>query len=583
MQARQPMVSHSGSTVIAWNGEVWNTAELRSALEDPAPVPWRSGSDTEVLLEACERWGVEYALRRVSGMFALAVYRVRDERLVLARDRFGIKPLCWTAAGSVVAFASDPRAFRALPFWDSALNTAATCEFLATGYVGAPRSAFRDVRHLEPGVLLEWGPASTEPVRRVIWWSFAHCVLDGVSRSLTRDPRESAEVFIHSLQRIVPEHLVGVRQMGALLSGGRDSAVVAAVAAAAGHPVDTFTVGFPGTECDESATAHAHAALIGVPNHLSVITQRDAVRFASALPSVDGEPFADQSVLPMLLIAERAAARGVVVLLTGDGADELLGGYTRRHLHARVHRLLRACSSFLPASPFCAPCLDGTLSLLLSLIPGPVAFRHRLGTLALSLRPGLSQSFPQSYRSIIGGADPSLVGHFRFAPFSPLDGLIESRVSLSDLMLYLDTVAFLPRVLQKVDRSLMWYGIEGRPVFLDHRLVELVWRLPALRASAGRRSKWVLDMIFTRSAAGSCFRGPKRGFGVPMASWLAGRGPFRDWLLDLLSSPTLSTIDGVDASAVRRSVDAIASRRFLDPEVLWRLATLIQWRQAQSG
>ena len=552
-RGRQPMVSAGGTLVIAYNGEIYNFRELRTELEG-AGASFRGDSDTEVLLEACAAWGIERALGRCIGMFAIALWDCASHRLYLARDRLGIKPLYWARTARGLLFASQPKCFSVHPDWQPAVDRASFAEYLRHGYVNAPRCIYREAFQVRPGHILTLDPRGE--VQEHCYWDAAAVARGGLECRTRIDDEEAVETLDALLRDAVARRMVADVPLGAFLSGGIDSStVVALMQAQSSRPVRTFSIGFGEKRFDEAVHAGAVARHLGT-DHTELYVEPDhALDLIPSLAERYDEPFGDSSQLPTLLVSE-LARRHVTVALSGDGGDELFAGYNR---HAQARTLWRLYA----ASPRWAR--KAAAGVLTSIRPGgwdrlsallPARRRPRLlgGKLHMLAEVMSLERFDEVYPRLVSHwpLDTELVpgegrGAGRLDP-AGLDAGLEGEVERMQL---LDLRTYLPSdILTKVDRASMAHSLEARVPLLDHRVVEHAWSLAADRKIRAGETKWILRRVLERYVPRALFERPKMGFAVPIDRWL--RGPLRDWAADLLHPRSLAEDDLFNVGLVRR-------------------------------
>lgn len=557
----QPMASASGRYVIAYNGEIYNHMELRRQIEAVGRTPtWRGHSDTETLLAAIETWGMEAALERCIGMFAIALWD-RDQRaLTLARDRLGEKPLYygWQGDGdnAVFLFGSELKALRAHPAFRAPIDRDAMALFLRHNYIPAPHSIHQGIRKLPPGSLLKVSLARREPALTT-YWSAIDVVLTGASRDrLSISPAEAVDELEALLKSAVSQQMVADVPLGAFLSGGVDSsAIVALMQAQSSRPVKTFTIGFHEAGYNEAEHAKAVAQHLGTEHTELYVTAQEAMAVIPRLPTLYDEPFADSSQIPTFLVSQ-LARRHVTVSLSGDAGDELFGGYSRYSTTAGMWR--RISQLPVPLRHMAARTITAlspdTWNRITRWLPSPL-FRQRFGD-RMHKGAGVlgSRSVDDLYHSLVSHwADPAAIVIGGQEPATLLTGL---RLDLDGLdpverMMALDLVTYLPDdILAKVDRAAMAVSLESRVPMLDHRVVEFAWRLPMackLRDGAG---KWALRQVLYRHVPQNLIDRPKMGFGVPIDVWL--RGPLRDWAEALLDESRLRREGFFHPAPIRR-------------------------------
>ncbi|MGF1644439.1 MAG: asparagine synthase (glutamine-hydrolyzing) [Thiotrichales bacterium] len=555
----QPMTSACGRHVICFNGEIYNHLELRAELGDV--IAWRGHSDTETLLACIAHWGVDATLSRLVGMFAFALWDRGDATLTLARDRFGEKPLYYGWIGGGFAFASELRALATLPGFGTDIDRDAVARFLRHGYIPTPHCIYHGSAKLLPGSYLRVSATDLdrhrlpEPTR---WWSAFSVAESGVREPLPAEDENgaSSELEIRLRESVRGQMLADV-PLGAFLSGGVDSStIVALMQAQSMLPVKTFTIGFEDPGYDEAEHANAVARHLGTAHTEWYVTPGDARAVIPGMGSVYSEPFADSSQIPTLLVS-RLTRQHVTVALSGDGGDELFGGYTRYFLAAdlwhgveRVPRPLRAGLAAL-ALRIPARRWDALYAGVRGALPSRLQMRapgsklHKAANVMLAADGAeLYEQLiaePQTQAAVLGaGSPPGVIA--RHWP-TALPSLIER-------MMAADTTSYLPDdILVKVDRAAMSASLETRVPLLDHRLFEFAWRLPLSLKVRGGQGKWLLRQVLYRYVPSSLIERPKMGFAIPVGVWL--RDPLRDWAEALLDESRLRR-EGIFAPGIVR-------------------------------
>ncbi|HBZ68645.1 MAG TPA: asparagine synthase (glutamine-hydrolyzing) [Deltaproteobacteria bacterium] len=559
----QPMRSRSGRTWIVLNGEIYNHHELRRHLSG---FPFRTGTDTEVLLELIETLGIERALERTNGIFALAIWDDVERRLCLARDRLGVKPLFYAASASGVSFASELRALLARRGASCALDPRALSEYLDFGFVPAPRTIVQDVAKLPPGSLLVW----SEGGHRIFeWWSLPAAAAARVEPGW----REGLYARLCDSVRLQLRSDVPV---GCFLSGGVDSTIVTALAVRECGPLDTFSVRFPEWPLlDEGEYARAVARSLGTRHHELPIAGQDVLEAAPALLDAIDEPFADSSLLAVSLLSR--FARGVVtVALSGDGADELFAGY-RRYQSARWLARWRRVPT--PLRVYVAEPVLRRMAEDRGTRRGELVRRAR----KLLACAGLSSDAQALALARIFGAEQKrlLVPWMGEATEAGLHRMRDLRAVARgrdelDTRLRVDLLLGLPDdMLAKVDRGSMAHGLEVRVPFLDHRVVEYACALPSGLKLRGARSKVALREVFGAALPARVRRRAKAGFDAPIGAWL--RGPLRGLVRDTLAPGALARGSWLSAEAVLQLVHDHESGRGDHAWQVWSLLVLQRW------
>jgi asparagine synthase (glutamine-hydrolysing) len=582
---RQPMRSPRGRFVVTYNGEVYNFAEIRKGLERTGFLEFRGHSDTEVIAAAFECWGIEEALQRFVGMFALAVWDRQTRKLYLIRDRLGIKPLYYGVADGWLFFASELKALLAHPRCPREVSSAALASYLRYGYVPTPQSMLANVWKVPPGHVVVCAPGG-EPVPTA-FWTLRDVVDEGLRHPFSGSETDAIDELSRLLREAVQLRMIADVPLGAFLSGGIDSStVVALMQSQSVRPIRTFSIGFEEPAYDEAEHAAAIARHLGTHHSELYVTPLDARDLLPQLPVISDEPFADVSQMPTYFVA-RLAREAVTVSLSGDGGDELFGGYTRYLTISRFWRtlsriptagrraggfalarwtprqwdtLFRAAGHFLPARWL--PALPGAKV-------HKLATALRVQTLE-ELHTLLVSQSSAPWDLLNGGLRPD--DPPRWAPVVP--GLDDDVLR----MMYLDTVTYLvDDILTKLDRASMAVSLEARVPMLDHRVVAFAWRLPRRLKVRGAFGKWILRELLYRHVPRELVDRPKRGFSVPIDAWL--RGPLRPWAEELLAADRLRREGYFDADAVRRIWSAHVDGRVERGGALWTILMFQAWRE----
>jgi asparagine synthase (glutamine-hydrolysing) len=586
----QPMTSQDGRYVLAFNGEIYDHERLRDRLRGLGHR-FRGGSDTEVLVAAVQQWGFERTLAEVNGMFAVAVWDRRDRSLHLARDRFGEKPLYYGWAGSAFVFGSELKAIRAHPAFRAEIDRDALSLLLRFKYIPAPWSIFVGIRKLLPGTHLRI-PCPTdvgELPDPLPYWSLA-TVVDAAKSDPFRGSFEDAVDELEALLRESVElRMVADVPLGAFLSGGVDSSMIVALMQSLGvRPVKTFTVGSEVPGYDEARFARGVAEHLGTEHTELIVTDSDARDVIPRLPGLYDEPFADSSQIPAFLVSSLAAEQ-LTVSLSGDGGDEVFGGYNR---YVWIDRLQRRLGVLPPgARRFLATCLTAI----------PPERVNRMTDRFAWLRRGEAMQRPgdklQKLAGVVSLDDLSeayrrLVTHWE-EPASVVIGATEPdafaiavdrsptrELDAVDGAMFLDSLTYLPDdILAKVDRASMGVSLEARVPYLDPRVVEFAWRLPREFKIRDGHGKWILRRVLARHVPPRLTERPKAGFGVPISDWL--RGPLRPWADDLLSEQRLRGQGLLDADVVRRRwAEHLNGRRNWQYHI-WDVLMLQAWLDAE--
>lgn len=562
----QPMKSADGRYVVVFNGEIYNHLELRKDLQAGGHFgDWKGSSDTETLLAAVTHWGMDEALRKAAGMFAFAIWDREQQILSLARDRMGEKPLYWGWSGADIVFGSELKALRQHPEFQGGVCRAALAQYLQFGYVPAPYSIHPAVYKLEPGCILQIAGrhptvAPAEPLRPGStygslsirrYFSLSEEIEQG-SRNLFEDEGSAASAIEGALGDAVSRQMIADVPLGAFLSGGIDSSlIVSLMQQRSTKKVRTFTIGFEAEAYNEAPHAAAVARHIGTDHSEIMVTERETREVIPSLPNYYDEPFGDSSQIPTHLVS-RAARSQVVVALTGDGGDELFGGYNRYFWGPKIWNKL----AWLPAP------VRRTLGKVIQAVPGTAWDRAsgRLGVVQLgdkayklAARLETVRTLDDLYRSLVSvWPGPQMVPGLTDSPISVLDDPLPSALKDDAVarMMAQDMRSYLPDdILCKVDRAGMSVSLETRAPFLDPEVIAMATRLPTDMKIRAGQGKMMLRNILYRHVPQSLIERPKAGFSIPVGDWL--RGPLREWAEELLSRERLENDGLIDPEPVR--------------------------------
>jgi len=598
----QPMHSSCDRYVIVFNGEIYNHLNLRNQLSvDSRQRQWKGHSDTETLLACFEAWGIEQTLAKTVGMFALALWDKQERRLYLSRDRLGEKPLYYGWVKGAFVFGSELKALKAYPGFYNAINRDALTLYLQYNTVPAPYSIYENIYKLEPGCCLSLSvdaiatPLSIAPevggeytgLSLSRWWSLSVAVAQGNDNRINNE-EEALTVLDHRLRDAIRLQSIADVPLGAFLSGGVDSsAIVALMQSEVASPVKTFTIGFSESEHNEAIYAKEVAKHLGTEHTEIYLSSSDALEVIPRLPDLYDEPFADSSQIPTFLVSQMAKQH-VTVALSGDGGDELFGGYNRYLWSRRIWDKF----SWLPF-----PARHALGRLLLSQPVGSIdhlaqfLFRlvmrdrvillgekvHKVAELLLRAR-----NLDDLYRSVIATWKLPLpvvsaeAGDL-FAQFT----VIPEFASAEERMMFFDTLSYLPNdILCKVDRAAMGVSLETRVPFLDHRVVEFAWQLPISMKIKDGQGKWLLRQLLYKHVPKALIERPKQGFAIPLGEWL--RGPLRDWAEALLDEQRLKQEGYFDPEPILYKWNEHLAGRGNWHHHLWSVLMFQAWLETQS-
>jgi asparagine synthase (glutamine-hydrolysing) len=567
----QPMLSACGRYVMVFNGEIYNYEAVRREIEADGYFgavvrQWRGHSDTEVILAAIGRWGFADALQRLVGMFAIALWDRQDRVLRLARDRLGEKPVYFGKLGSHFLFGSELKALRAHPAWRGEIDRGALSLLMRHNYIPAPYSIYRDIQKIPPGNVLQ--VSATGDIRMEPYWSLPEVARRAQAKRFGGSDLEAVDALERCLSDAIAGQMVSDVPLGAFLSGGIDSStVVALMQARSNRPVRTFSIGFHEEGFNEAQHAKRVAQHLGTDHTELYVTSRQAQDVIPRLSVLYDEPFSDSSQIPTFLVSQ-LAKQHVTVSLSGDGGDELFGGYNRYFVAGDIWRktgripvglratLARGIRALSPQA----------WSRLLRLVMPMLPARYRQMNVGDKLHKLAGVMGTQGQEVIY----LQLLSHWQ-EPAALVRGGYEPATALTSLppdleldnfvarMMLVDAISYLPDdILVKVDRAAMGVSLETRVPMLDHRVVEFAWSLPFDMKVRHGEGKWLLKQVLYRHVPRALLERPKMGFGVPIDHWL--RGPLKAWAEDLLDP---------------RRMDA---EGFLDPGPVQE-----KWRQHQLG
>jgi len=576
----QPMLSADGRFVIIFNGEIYNFASLRDELLGLGHS-FRGSSDTEIMLAAIRQWGLQNAVQRFNGMFAFALWDRREQKLHLVRDRLGVKPLYYGWAGQTFLFGSELKALRAHPDFQADIDRDALALFLRHNYIPAPRSIYRGFFKLSPGCILTIRP-DQRPGEECpsVYWSAREAVENGLNHPFQGDENEAIDALENLLTRSIGLRMIADVPLGAFLSGGVDSStVVALMQKQSSRPVQTFTIGFNETGFDEAQHARAVASHLGTDHTELYVTPEEARAVIPRLPTLYDEPFADSSQIPTFLVSQ-LARKHVTVSLSGDGGDELFGGYNRYFWTTRlwntIHWMPASLRKGLANGLTALPSKAWERILKNSSLPNPGDKIHKISEILVSPNPeaiylDLVSRWKNPADVVIGGNEPLT------ALTDPSQWMNTS--TLSEKMMSLDLVTYLPDdILAKVDRASMGASLEARAPYVDdHDVVEFAWQLPLEMKIRKGQGKWILRQVLYRHVPRQMIERPKMGFGVPIDSWL--RGPLRDWAESLLDEKRLQREGYFHSAPIQQKLKEHLSGARNWQYYLWDILMFQAWKE----
>ncbi len=582
----QPMISPCERFTLVFNGEIYNHLDLRADLErESGHFNWRGHSDTETLLAALRHWGIEQTLQKLNGMFAFALWDSQEKCLFLARDRMGEKPLYYGNQGGRFFFSSELKAFKAHPDWRPEIDRNALTLYMRHNAIPAPWCIYAGIKKLTPAhyvVIREAGSEVSEPI---CYWDLAKVAEEGIAKQADGSVESLTNELDALLRDAVKSRMASDVPLGAFLSGGFDSTMVAAMMQAQSpSPIKTFTIGFNEQGYNEAVHAKAVAKHLGTEHTELYVSPEDAMAVIPRLATIWDEPFSDSSQIPTLLVSE-LARKHVTVCLSGDGGDELFCGYSRYTQGYEIwHTLQRLPNPIRQAVGSLMQVFPGApIEYLLNFLPKHFQIPHfadRLPKLAQVVKERSGESYyhrlvshwNEPEKLVLGGVEPQTLFN-RSEQFPNVKDFREQ-------MMYLDSMTYLPDdILTKVDRASMAVSLEARVPLLDHRVVEFAWKVPMSMKYRDGQGKWLLREVLYKYVPKALMDRPKMGFGVPIDLWL--QGPLRDWAEALLDEKRLRE-DGIfDPAPIRKMWQEHISGKRRWHYYLWDVLMFQAWLSEQ--
>ena len=583
----QPMISASGRYVMVFNGEIYNHNELRAELTQ---TQWRGHSDTETLLTGFDVWGVESTIKRAVGMFAFALWDKLERVLTLGRDRLGEKPLYYGWQGNAFLFGSELKSLKVHPSFNATIDRNSLALLMRHNAISTPYSIYEGIKKLFPGSLLTMSLQNrdAQPVR---YWDACQVAVNGFNQPFRKSPQEAVIKLEELLRCAIKQQMMADVPLGAFLSGGVDSStVVALMQTQSSQPVKTFSIGFNEESFNEAEHAKAVAQHLGTDHTELYVTSEQAIEVIPRLPFLYDEPFSDSSQIPTVLVSE-LAKQHVTVSLSGDGGDEVFGGYNRyvlaQQLWGKLSRIptsLRKIlvNSLLAISPNAWNRLSSPIQ---SLLPKKLRYSNIGDKLHKGAGVVTARDSVELYRLLVSHwPNPEeLVLHSQEPSTALTENVYQEEInSFVHRMMLLDTIGYLPDdILVKVDRAAMGVSLESRVPLIDHRVVEFAWQLPLNYKLRGGVGKWPLRQVLYKYVPQKLIERPKMGFGVPIDSWL--RGPLKDWAENLLDESHLRQEGYFNASLVRQKWSEHLSGQRNWQYQLWDVLMFQAWLSQESN
>jgi asparagine synthase (glutamine-hydrolysing) len=588
-EGHQPMTSISGRYVIVYNGEIYNFQLLRKSLKNEN-IQWRSHSDTEVILAAIESWGIETAVKHCIGMFAFALWDKKERILYLCRDRIGIKPLYYALIKNGMVFGSELKALKAHQDFEPIIDRNALALYLRYNCIPAPYCIFQNSWKLMPGHILKISANSLRKKKELpksfSYWSASNIVEAGKREPVKYTTAEEAiERLEDKLFDAVKMRMISDVPLGCFLSGGVDSSTVASLMQKqSNQPIKTFTIGFHDIRYNEAKYAKAVANILGTEHTELYVSIDDAIDVIPNLPTLYDEPFSDSSQIPTFLLSKLTRLH-VTVCLSGDGGDEIFGGYNRHFLWQSIWQKTKWMPMHLKKLISCGMkkispnTWDKILQNLMFLSPERFKFGmsgdriHKLSEVIDSQSPEmiyktLISHWKEPEKIVINGSEPmTVIAKCNYHP---------TISEFTHQMMYFDLITYLPDdILTKIDRASMGVSLEARVPILDHRVVEFVWRLPLSMKVFNNQGKWILRQILYKYVPKELIERPKMGFAIPIDAWL--RGPLRDWAETILDENRLKQEGFFDPKPIRNKWEEHLSGKLNWQYDLWDVLMFQSW------
>ncbi len=588
----QPMESFKKSCIISFNGEIYNFKEIRNKLNLETNINWRGNSDTEVFLNSIEHWGLEKTLNLSVGMFAFALLDKRKKRLFLVRDRFGEKPIYWGFAGrgstKALVFGSDISSLKEFPDLNQDINLQALDNFMKLSHIPSDLTIYKSIKKLKPGHISEFDLDNNFEInhpRIYKWWDYKK-IIQSANKHQYKSEKEALFDLEKTLIEATKSCSVSDVPLGCFLSGGVDSSLITSLLARnSNSKINTFTIGFEDKNYDESISAKKVANILGTNHEEIILKPNDALNIIPKLPSIYSEPFADSSQIPTSLICREIKRKGIHVALTGDGGDEIFGGYVRHFKGARTWSKLK----FIPYH------IRSAIGYLIKSIPpekfediNSIIGKNNISQKAMKIATRLNniKSSDDLYKSLIMENINNNIFSKSFIK-ELNDSFISNKSELNDFpsccsndpvarMLYWDAISYLPDdILVKVDRASMAYSLETRAPFLDKNVIEMAWKIPTKMKVNNGQGKVILKKLLCKYLPKEYIYRPKQGFGVPIQDWL--RGPLKGWSEELLLGKDIKDQNHFSTDIVRILWDDHINKNVDNTRILWPILMFQSW------
>jgi len=587
---KQPMNSFRGNLTIAFNGEIYNHKELKKKLDNQTKINWKGNSDTEIFLNSIEFWGLKKTLEMSTGMFAFALFDKPKNKIYLVRDRFGEKPLYWGFAGEgsakSIIFSSEISALKEFPTFNPQLNIKSLDSLMKFQNIPSDLTIYKSIQKLKPANILEIDLSKKIGEKRpkmYKWWSYEKLISSSIKNQLV-ERRQILEELEKILTNSIRAQAVADVPIGCFLSGGIDSSlVVSLLSKIKKDGINTFTIGFKDKSYSEAEEACKIANHLGTNHQEIILDQKDAINLVHKLPIIYSEPFADSSQLPTSLICSEAKKSGLSVVLTGDGGDEMFGGYVRHFLGPRTWSKIKYV-------PYPIRSLTGNIIHTLQSKKIETLFNIQKNNLSkklykISKRLKYIKNYDELYQSLLMQDTNYLYNDEIVNELDePLDSYYDQLSSYPKClskdpisrMMYWDAITYLPDdILVKVDRASMAVSLETRAPFLDHSVAEIAWKIPTYMKVNKGEGKLILKDLLKKYIPPNLIQRKKSGFAFPVSDWL--RGPLRDWGESLINKKNLNQYQHFSEKKVIKLWNDHIDLKADNTEIIWSILIWQQW------
>jgi asparagine synthase (glutamine-hydrolysing) len=574
----QPMTSKSRKYVIAFNGEIYNYKELKKELSNQFDIQWNGHSDTEVILEAFELWGIDKTITKLIGMFAIFLFSKEDRKIFLIRDRAGEKPLYFGWQKQTLFFGSELKSFIQNPFFEKEICTEALADFFQYNYVPSDKCIFKGIKKLKPGFYYELDLDSKKASEKQYWSLF-----DSKIKSIgSNNPNDIVNSLDHLLKEVISDQLITDVPLGAFLSGGVDSSTIVAIMQQISEkPVKTFSIGFTDPDFDEAIFAKQVAQHLGTDHTELYLESNDALSVIPDLPNIYDEPFSDSSQIPTFLVSKLAKTE-VTVSLSGDAGDELFGGYNRYLMASntwgklsKFPQSLRKISGKIMLSQS-TETWDQVYKKIKYFLPEKLEMTNFGDKIHKAAKIIDSKDISAMYRGLISHWNPNeIISESIKYTDSNLFNFNGNYTEIENMMNW-DFLTYLPDdILVKVDRAAMSNSLETRVPLLDHRIIEFAHQLPFEFKIQKGKGKWILREVLYKYVPKELIERPKRGFGIPLDSWL--RGPLKEWTYSVLSKENLEKHNLLNIRSIELKLDEHMSGKRNWQYLIWDVLMFQSW------